>query len=111
MIGILHRFKLKPGTENTFKQSWRTLSTYYKKECGALGACLHKTKEGLMVTYSRWPDQKTWQHTEGAQQTAGTDIFPIHIHDAIEALKDCVEVFEEPEVMDAVDDLLITTDD
>lgn len=58
MFAVIYRGYVKPNKEKEYRQLWHQIATYFVEKRGALGSCLHKTKEGLWLAYSRWPDKK-----------------------------------------------------
>lgn len=62
MLAIIYQFRLHQNQDiDEYKRLWRQLATYFMRECGALGACLHRADDDWWVIYSRWPDQQTRQ--------------------------------------------------
>jgi hypothetical protein len=58
---VLYRWKLKPGKEQQFIDSWsrgtRLLLTH-----GSFGSRLHKGPEDTWYAYAQWPDAATREH-------------------------------------------------
>ena len=91
MFAVIYRSFIKPGHEERYQDNWKKIASYFVKKRGALGSSLHKTKEGLWVAYSRWPDEAT----RAASWPSGDDVanpdLPSDICEAIKNLKDCLE--------------------
>lgn len=105
MIAIIYQGWLKPGMEKEYCQLWNEIATFFKKEKGAIGSCLHKTKEGLWVAYSRWPNQET-RDTAWPPSTENSTNLPEEIFIKISRMKECIQE-RLPEIcMEVVDNLL-----
>lgn len=109
MFAVIYRGYIKPGRESEYQQAWNQVARYFVKERGALGSCLHRTRDGLYLAYSRWPDQATrdasWPQ---ANDTVGA--LPKEILHAISTIKDCIDKDREmPDIcLDVVDDLFLS---
>jgi heme-degrading monooxygenase HmoA len=83
MFTVFYRFILQPHQEENYKKHWLTMVDYFKKNCGAIGSCLHKNEDGLWLAYSRWPTRESrdaaW-HTD----TELNKEFPQSVLDSIE---------------------------
>lgn len=54
MIVFLYRWRIKPGFEQQFIDSWSEITAYYRKNAGSLGSRLHKGSDGLFYGYAQW---------------------------------------------------------
>lgn len=54
---VLYRWRLKPGTEHTFRAAWVEGTKTIHKICASYGARLHKDADGLFWSYARWPSE------------------------------------------------------
>ena len=63
MFAILYRWKLKPGTEETFRDAWKAMTETIKAKYGTGGSRLHRTDDGDFVAYAVWPHREHWGAT------------------------------------------------
>ncbi|MFS8563587.1 MAG: hypothetical protein LVR00_04385 [Rhabdochlamydiaceae bacterium] len=97
MFTVVYRGFIKAGLETAYQDYWKKVATYFVKEKGALGSILHKTKEGMWIAYSRWPDEATRAAAWPAKDEAINPDFPPDIQEAIRELKNCIET-QLPEI-------------
>lgn len=95
---VLYHWKLKPGTEDTFRRAWAEATKAIHKNCGSYGARLHEGADGLFWSYARWPSEATRQacfenNDFGAMECFGT-------------MRDCVEERFPEVVLTLADDEL-----
>jgi heme-degrading monooxygenase HmoA len=57
----LYRWKIKPGKERQFEESWEEITKSIRAQCGSYGSRLHKNVDGEYVAYAQWPDTKSRQ--------------------------------------------------
>lgn len=55
---VLYRWKLKPGTADTFRKAWVEGTKLIHKSCASYGARLHEGEDGLFWSYARWPSEE-----------------------------------------------------
>ena len=55
MFAVIYRWEVVPGREEQFVVGWRRCSTRIKEQFGSYGSRLHRTDDGLYVSYGRWP--------------------------------------------------------
>jgi heme-degrading monooxygenase HmoA len=55
MFAVIYQWRIVPGREEQFAAGWLRCSTQIKKRFGSYGSRLHRTDEGLYVSYGRWP--------------------------------------------------------
>ncbi|MEN1961441.1 antibiotic biosynthesis monooxygenase [Luteimonas sp. MJ246] len=55
---VLYRWRLHPGSENSFVQAWSRVSDLLRSERGSLGSRLHQGSDGLWYGYAQWPSAK-----------------------------------------------------
>ncbi len=108
MFAVIYQSWVLPEHEENYQQLWQKIADYFISECGAIGACLHKTQEGSYLAYSRWPDRATRE----ASWPGDTDPFqslPITIAQAITDIKTYIDESRHiPEItMDVTCDLLL----
>ena len=53
-FAVLYRWRLHPGTEESFIQAWSRVSVLLRKR-GSLGSRLHQGADGLWYSYAQWP--------------------------------------------------------
>ncbi len=97
MFAVIYRGFIKAGLEDSYQDYWKKVATYFVQKRGALGSTLHKTKEGMWVAYSRWPDAATRAAAWPANDEAINPEFPADMHEAIRGLKSCLET-QLPEI-------------
>lgn len=51
----MYRFKIKPGREADFVESWSAVTVALRDTRGALGSRLHRSPDGLWYAYAQWP--------------------------------------------------------
>ena len=54
---VLYRWRLKPGTEETFRAAWVEGTQRIHKQCASYGARLHADADGVFWSYARWPSE------------------------------------------------------
>lgn len=91
VFAVIYRGYVKPGFEEQYVDCWRTVASYFVEERGALGSTLHKTEDGMMVAYSRWPDKAARDSSWPRDNNAINSAFPADVCDAIIGLKDCID--------------------
>jgi len=55
---VLYRWRLHPGTEESFVAAWSRVSDLLRSERGSLGSRLHRGDDGLWYSYAQWPSAK-----------------------------------------------------
>ncbi len=95
---VLYRWKLKPGTEETFRKAWTDGTNVIHKHCGSFGARLHEGADGLFWSYARWP-------SEAARQACfeSHDFFSM---DCFKTMQACIEERFPETVLTLTDDAL-----
>lgn len=86
MFAVIYRFKLQPHQELIYQACWNKIVTYFLEKRGALGACLHKGKDGLWVAYSRWPDMAT-RDASWPGENAPSEELPHDIREVIQQMQ------------------------
>ena len=51
----LYRWRLHPGTEQTFVEAWSRVTQLLRTERGSLGSRLHRGPDDLWYSYTQWP--------------------------------------------------------
>jgi heme-degrading monooxygenase HmoA len=98
MFAAIYRWRIAPGSEETFRAHWREGTRLIRKQCGGLGSRLHRAPDGLMVAYARWPSR-------GARDRAFANL-PTAIRREIEAMQALV-IETLPQLdLEILDDLL-----
>ena len=57
-LAILYRWRVAPGKERQFEDSWAEGTRLIHQCCGSYGARLHKGADGLYWSYALWPDEE-----------------------------------------------------
>ncbi len=71
VFAVVYRWKLNPGSEESFARGWAAITDEFIAEHGGLGSCLHRGEDGLWLAYARWPDRATWERDKDViNQTA-----------------------------------------
>jgi quinol monooxygenase YgiN len=68
---VVYQWKVKPGKENMFRQTWREITEAIFAQHGSLGSRLHRAEDGSFVAYAQWPDETSWSHVS---ETVGVDL-------------------------------------
>lgn len=105
MFAVLYQGTIKEGTELEYQAAWRTIATYFKNHCGALGSCLHCAEDGSWIAYSRWPNKAT-RDAAWAPQNMPSEI-PSDIKAAVSNLTQCFENGYTEIGMEIIEDLLV----
>ncbi|MEM7455248.1 MAG: antibiotic biosynthesis monooxygenase [Planctomycetota bacterium] len=64
MFVAIYEFKVKPGEEEAFVNSWHELTSLIYEFESSLGSRLHRTDDPhLFVAYAQWPDRATWENS------------------------------------------------
>ena len=99
MFAVLYQGYVKPGLEEDYRASWKTIATYFVKEKGALGSSIHKSEEGYYVTYSRWTDKAARDASWPKEDDSVFETFPEEVKKAVFTLKNCLDAEKQfPEV-------------
>lgn len=111
MYAVIFRTYIKPGRESEFRAAWNVTARYYIEQRGEIGACLHRTDDGMWVAYSRWPDKKPRRLLPG--DGAPSSALPASIREAILTIKDCLDQDKKlPDIcMEVTDDRLLPKSD
>lgn len=102
MFIALYRWRLKEGREESFREGWRRLTGEIYSRRGSYGSRLHRAEDGTWIAYAQWPDRRTWEEAGGA----GADDA-----EALEMMRESIEVSHPPVLMEVSDDLLINSRD
>jgi heme-degrading monooxygenase HmoA len=51
----IYRWRLHPGSEESFVQAWSVVTRLLRETRGSLGSRLHRGPEGLWYSYTQWP--------------------------------------------------------
>jgi heme-degrading monooxygenase HmoA len=97
MFAVLYRWKLKPGTEETFREAWKAMTETIKVQRGTVGSRLHRTDDGEFVAYAVWPSRQLW---EAAGKLPSTN------PEAGARMRACIEQSLPSTTLDVLDDLL-----
>ncbi|HVW99466.1 MAG TPA: hypothetical protein VHA52_03360 [Candidatus Babeliaceae bacterium] len=109
MFAVIYRSYLKPCKELEYQQAWRRVANYFLEKRGALGSCLHRTEDGMWVSYSRWPDKATRDRSWPGDDAPSQEL-PEEIRTAVLTLQACLDPDRKmPEIhLEVVDDLLLS---
>jgi len=79
---VVYQWKVKPGKEDLFRQTWRDITEAIFAQHGSLGSRLHRADDGSWVAYAQWPDEKSWSHVD---ETVGVDLARANQKQCLEA--------------------------
>ena len=65
MYAIIYTFKVKEGMEETFIQSWKTMTQLIYEYENSFGSRLHQSEENVFIAYALWPDKQTFENAGG----------------------------------------------
>ncbi len=88
---MLYQAYLKPGCDAEYQEAWNTVASYFIKERGALGSCLHRAADGMWVAYSRWSDKASWSASWPENLDIHSKGLPREITDAVLTIKNCLD--------------------
>jgi hypothetical protein len=54
-IAVLYRWRLHPGSEDSFAEAWSRVTESLRSRAGSLGSRLHRGSDGLWYGYAQWP--------------------------------------------------------
>ena len=94
MFIAIYRWKIKPGMEKQFQESWHTRTETIYRECGSLGSRLHLMEDGTWLAYAQWPGKEKWESV------------PKNEDDARRKMTECIATDYPALFMTVVDDLL-----
>ena len=97
MFAVLYRWKLKPGTEEAFREAWKAMTESIATRSRTGGSRLHRTDDGHFVAYAVWPSRQVWEDA-GKLPSANAD--------AAAKIRECIEQSLGTTPLDVVDDLL-----
>lgn len=98
MLVFLYRWRIKPGLEQQFVESWSAITAYYRENAGSLGSRLHKGSDDIWYAYAQWP-------APGRREAA---FEKIPDHPAREKLKEAIDEFLGETELEIAADFLIT---
>jgi hypothetical protein len=52
---VMYRWRLHPGMEASFVESWSRVTELLRKRAGSLGSRLHRGDDGIWYGYAQWP--------------------------------------------------------
>lgn len=97
-FAVLYRWRLKPGREKSFVETWAKMTELIKEQCGGLGSRLHQLEDGTWAAYAQWPDRETWAAMQGRDSIDKI---------ASAQMREAIEESFEPVLMVPVKDLLL----
>jgi quinol monooxygenase YgiN len=96
-FAVLYRWKIKPGTENTFREAWKALTEAIRVRSGTGGSRLHRADGGEFVAYAVWPSRAAWEESRS---------LPAADPEAGKTMRECIEESMGTTTLDVLDDLL-----
>ena len=51
----IYRWRLHPGTEDSFVRAWSRITELLREERGSLGSRLHRGPDDIWYSYTQWP--------------------------------------------------------
>lgn len=61
MFTVLYRWKIKPGLEGQFIDSWSEVTRHYRTYAGSRGSRLHRGNDGYFWAYAQWDSNEARQ--------------------------------------------------
>ena len=58
---VLYRWRLHPGSEESFTEAWSRITQSLRSHAGSLGSRLHRGSDGLWYGYAQWPNDEVRQ--------------------------------------------------
>ena len=55
---VLYRWRLHPGSEESFVDAWSRVSELLRSERDSLGSRLHRGSDGIWYSYAQWPSSE-----------------------------------------------------
>lgn len=95
---VLYRWRLKSGTEDTFRDAWTEGTKLIHKTCASYGARLHEGTDGLFWSYARWPSEEVRKACFDEHAFFGMDCF--------KTMQACIEERFPEIVLTVTDDAL-----
>ncbi|MGH8127025.1 MAG: antibiotic biosynthesis monooxygenase family protein [Gammaproteobacteria bacterium] len=81
---VLYRWRLNPGTEDTFIAAWSRVTELLREQRGSLGSRLHRGSDNIWYSYAQWPDDATRDRAfvQAAVDPAATDSMKAYIQES-----------------------------
>ena len=57
----MYRWRLHPGMEASFVESWSRVTELLRRRAGSLGSRLHRGNDGIWYGYAQWPSAEARQ--------------------------------------------------
>jgi hypothetical protein len=90
MFAVIYQSYIKQGLEDPYKKAWHAVAEYFIQRRGSLGSCLHQTREGLWLAYSRWPDKATRDKSWPGLDAPSSEL-PELVREAIVIIQNCMD--------------------
>jgi heme-degrading monooxygenase HmoA len=97
-FAVIYRWRLKPGTQASFRAAWERVTRIIREEHGGLGSRLHRVDDGSYLAYAQWPDRASWTAMQSAPPAD-----PV----ASGVMADCIEERLSPILLEPLADLLV----
>ena len=97
MTIYLYRWKIKPGMQKQFEESWSYVTKAIKEQCGSYGSRLHLAPNGDYVSYAQWPDINTREKCELDESSL----------DARKLMSEAIEISYPVEILEVKSDLFV----
>ncbi|HEY9756740.1 MAG TPA: antibiotic biosynthesis monooxygenase family protein [Oculatellaceae cyanobacterium] len=98
MFAVIYRFRVRPGYEQKFQESWSERTEEIKATFGGLGSRLHRASDGTWIAYAQWPSRDAWEAL-GPSTSESTP--------AQQIMREACEFVETLFELDVVKDLLV----
>lgn len=98
MFAAIYYFKVKPGQEEQFKESWKELTKLIYRHENSHGSRLHHSNGQEYIAYAVWPDFETWDYFGNK--------LPPESKDWSKQMKDSCEEIKTLHKLEVLDDLL-----
>ena len=97
-FAVLYRWRIHPGREQDFIDSWTRVSQLLYSLHGSLGSRLHRGHDGLWYSYAQWPSAEA-----RARAFSAPPVDPV----ASELQKACVAEYFPEIILEPVSDLMV----
>ena len=98
MFAVVYRWRVATGREQEFQHAWETLTREFLKNAGSFGSRLHRSSDGVWVSYAQWPSRAAWERATVSSSEGQA---------ALNTLSAAIEERFEPILLEPVADYLV----